>query len=303
MHLYSTARHRRVPVLGRLCMSIIFCVVYLTLINIANALVQDTLYFPSARDIDVIVNAEVEMEDHQYIFTYKLTSTELSEQDIDQFFFKLQSNVIEQYSPDMWHGSISVQNTLIWGSLKRATQISPSSNLESFGLNSNGLPAIITYHASGDIETPKVPMGNAPPLELIVGGDIFENSVQGKTIGPNDLPDPFDHIDFIDTLMSYIPQSLELDWIGDYAFADTLQNRFQKARHHLVTLDSSVAANILTSIVDLIEATIAGNGPQSAMLTTEGYALLVYNTKYILNRLPDPVDIFDQDDPPPPDSK
>jgi hypothetical protein len=116
----------------------------------------------------------------------------------------------------------------------------------------------------------------------------YEDAYQGKTVAPVLPPDPFEHSTFLDTLINYIPRAQQLNWLGDQNFVNELNSYLQQTHNHLTAADSVKAATVLSDFVDVVEATNAGQGPAGGSLTSEGYALLYFNAKYLLDRLPEP---------------
>jgi hypothetical protein len=166
-------------------------------------------------------------------------------------------------------------------------------DFQKFSLDSKGLPKIMRYWAEGWTEPYTV--SEYDSLRYIAGYSAdevsppwYEDAYQGKTIAPVLPPDPFEHSTFLDTVINQPDRAESLEWISDQSFADELNNQLQQTRSHLVAGDSVKAAAALSNFVDVVEATNAGQGPPGASLTSEGYALLYFNAKYLLDRLPEP---------------
>ena len=110
---------------------------------------------------------------------------------------------------------------------------------------------------------------------------IKSNSFIIKTISPNDLLGPFIPLKFIDTLITYTDSSYALGWITDEQIRDKYDNYFNTAKTYLQQGDSSTARaelqNVLTDC----------NMDSSTVLTSESYALLYFNTEYLVNKLPE----------------
>ncbi len=117
------------------------------------------------------------------------------------------------------------------------------------------------------------------------------------TIGGVNLPSPFMSLFFIDTLLSYTRQSAALGWLGrdrdddcddderpDDGVVRNIENRLQKARRELVRGDSVKARRELLKLVRKVDR-LQRRGER--VMTSEAYALLKYNTEYLIERLPE----------------
>ncbi|MGA9365204.1 MAG: hypothetical protein WBW16_12635 [Bacteroidota bacterium] len=106
--------------------------------------------------------------------------------------------------------------------------------------------------------------------------DAFES----KTVTPVVPSLPLNSLDFLDTLMSYTTQSRSLAWIKDQPTADKYAGYFSSARAKLVQRDSVGARTSLQQVLRDVDIDSIAN------LTSEAYALLRYNTEYLLRQLP-----------------
>ncbi|MEX0719750.1 MAG: hypothetical protein WD059_03720 [Balneolaceae bacterium] len=268
--------------MNRINWKLFFCFI-LTVTIARDIQSQDTLLvFPSAKEVDVNISNEIQKADKTLIYSYSVESTASSKQDIDAFYLEIPIESLKNISaPTMWRGSKSVarKEIILWGSRKSQFDIPPLSNLDGFNFQSSLYPSVVTYYVSGRIEIPKVPEGEAPPLEFIKGADIFENSVQGKTIGPSDLPDPFIAENFLDTLISYKNQSCELGWIENPGTCRSLEAKLDNIKRQLEQGRNQTAANNLQAFLNEVEAI------REQQLSPEAYALLKFNGEYLLEKL------------------
>ncbi|MGF1670097.1 MAG: hypothetical protein ACFCU6_06595 [Balneolaceae bacterium] len=163
-----------------------------------------------------------------------------------------------------------------------------------FKVESKYPPAIVDVYASGSPTILNFHFVLPPTLRGRELRDSLRTQVEGadhrgvlvKTLGPKSPPDPFDHLDFLDSLRGYIPQAGELEWIAGESFTGELSGLLDDARTRLAAGDSSGAAAPLASFISLLEQVEQGEGPPGAALTSEGYALLFFNGQYLLDRLP-----------------
>ena len=138
--------------------------------------------------------------------------------------------------------------------------------------------------------------------------------IVGKTIGPVLPPTPFVALVFLDTLISYKHQSVTLGWLKskrdddcdedekpDDGIVKNLDKRLDKAKKELIQRDSVKARNELEKFVKKVERLWKRSQlarPQSGrdednndkrdkvVMTSEAYALLKFNTEYLIDRLP-----------------
>jgi hypothetical protein len=248
---------------------------------------QDTLYiFPSRQEIDVLVGARVEENLNHCTYEYQVRSLETSKQNVEEFFVEFISIVDTITSPNGWMGFISdldfEKNIVMWGSDDTTFDISPNNQLGGFVFVSSGLPTIVSFYCRGAIELPIYPDGGAPPLDSVIGVDIFENSKSGFTIGPTTPPTPFNALTFLDTITSYISESRTLGWITNDPTASKYKRLIDTARFHLQANNRGVAKAKLDSVmVSVYPDSAAG------LITSEAYALLRFNTEYLLKKLSD----------------
>jgi len=166
----------------------------------------------------------------------------------------------------------------------------PTANLVAQGENiqvgvfSEGLPSIKRYWAEG--WTP--PLREQTLDSLLAAGlpksEIFppwyQDAYQALTLAPQVPDSPFIALTFLDTLFSYTIQSRALGWITAQATADKYLTYFSSARAKLVQGDSVGARTPLQQLLRDVDI------DSSSALTSEAYALLRYNTEYLLNQLP-----------------
>jgi len=160
--------------------------------------------------------------------------------------------------------------------------IAPDSSASGFSYRSLGLPAIVACYFEGT--TSGLAFPDEPPgdIEFLLKPlrQFPANRLQSKTIGPQDPPDPFSAEAFLDTLVSYTSQSLALGWIADQSTADKYEGHFSTAQTELQQADTTAARSELQTVLQEV-AQDSGN-----VLTGEAYALLRFNTEYLLDQLP-----------------
>lgn len=128
---------------------------------------------------------------------------------------------------------------------------------------------------------PSMEDSNAVPIRVI---DSIRNAINynGWTLGPASIDSPFVALNFLDTIKSYITESRTLDWIT----SDQIKNKYtwliDSAKANLAATPTrhGVAKSKLDSVlVNVYPDSSAG------LITSEAYALLRFNTEYVLKNL------------------
>ena len=202
-----------------------------------------------------------------------------------------------------------------YGVLTRFNGIPPDSVETGFLFRSTGLPVITLSYSEGAVKTISFP--EEPPLEidsLLAPLQVFpNNSVSRETVGPKQPAEPFIIPIFLDTLLSYTRQSAELGWLGrnrdddcdndekpEDGIVRNIEQRLTKAKRQLERRDSVLARRELEKLVGKVERLWKRSQDEdkkdkrdrwekrdNVVMTSEAYALLKYNTEYLIDRLPD----------------
>jgi hypothetical protein len=138
------------------------------------------------------------------------------------------------------------------------------------------------------------------------------------TVGPTAPPFSFVSATFLDTLLSYPRQSAELGWLGkdpkgagrdndcdndekpEDGIVRNIEHRLRKAKKELERRDSVLARRELEKLVGKVEKLWKRSQDEDkkdkrdrfekrdkVVMTNEAYALLKYNTEYLIDRLLD----------------
>ena len=102
----------------------------------------------------------------------------------------------------------------------------------------------------------------------------------GWTIGPSAPPINFIPTVWCDTLTSYTTQSRSLGWIKDDATENKYLGYFTSIKTKYLQQDNVGARTVLLQVFKDVDIDSTAN------LTSEAYALICYNTKYLLAQLP-----------------
>ncbi|MEW6508428.1 MAG: hypothetical protein AB1432_11845 [Bacteroidota bacterium] len=257
-------------------------ILILILLFSSHSFGQDSLVIyrvPDANKIKVIVKADVNRADTTYKYSYKIISDAASEQDVDTYFFIKQAIIDSSKSPTNWIGPLPHEdvNKVFWGAIDSLAMIKPDSSLEGFILYSKGLPIPTVSYSMGWID---VPILEEEP-DSVENDNIFENSLKGWTIGPKDPPDTHNSMIFLDSLTNYNNQAYSCGWIKQEATKNKYETYLTNAKTLLQQGDSLHARLNLENILRNVDIDSSG------AITSEAYALLRYNTEYLLSFLPD----------------
>ncbi len=117
--------------------------------------------------------------------------------------------------------------------------------------------------------------------------ESLDNSFKGFTIGPTDPPNPFVPLNFLDTLISFTTRSHDLGWIKQQPISDKYTGYFSTAKTALQKNKISLTHSTLTQALHDVDV------DSSSTLTSEAYALIKYNTEYLLAHLPNTISALD----------
>jgi len=157
--------------------------------------------------------------------------------------------------------------------------IKPGETWSGFKVSSVNTPSIINYYLQGYRRFPHDYSDSSVTDEELYQ-DMLSNSIKGYTIGPSELSNPFTPLNFLDTLIGYTNTSRSLGWIKEQPTANKYLGYFSSARTKLVQSDSVGARNVLLQVLSDV------NVDSTSLFTSEAYALLRYNTEYLVNKLP-----------------
>jgi len=198
---------------------------------------------------------------------------------------------------------------------KKAKAVEPGNNLGGFKLIALSHVNIGRAFLQGRKKINPRFFGGIPTGE--VGKQISRLQVfpANYVIVPTIVPNSFEHIFlgiFLDTLLSHTRQSVQLGWLGtcrdddcddderpDDGITKNIEKRLEKAKKELSKRDSTKARKELEKLVDKVERTWKRSQDEEkkhkgeqrqrkedVILTSEAYALLKYNTEYLIDRLP-----------------
>ena len=257
---------------------------------------EDTLitltYIPWTK-LNPFISCDVfyDIDSSEYIYNWRIGNGEDSEQNLKKFVvvFGKNSQVVDRstlaWHSKRWKGSADGEVVFInrWG--WRADQgLEPTWSVSGLKLGSPDLPSIGFAYFQGKGSIPRFPY-SSPPEKIdtqFAKLDGFPvNYVQQETIIPNELPDPFIPLYFLDTLINYNQRSLELSWITNQTTADKYDSLLNTAKTLLEGNHIPWVEHTLQTVLQEVDNDSSGN------ITSEAYALLRYNTEYLLENLPE----------------
>jgi hypothetical protein len=165
-----------------------------------------------------------------------------------------------------------------WGAGGDPSLIKPGKSTE-FTLTSFGVPAIREILIQPDIDLERLPPEYNENVEKTVE---LENKVKwmGKTIGPKAPPKVFNATQALQGLNSAIAQAVDLGWLKDkVGWRKSLEAKLEAAKKKIESGDKKAAKNILGAFLSELDA------QKNKQLSSEAYALLYFNGKYLISKL------------------
>ena len=256
--------------------------------------------FLSHAEIEIEISAAVEEEDGELAYRYALESLPESKLEVYSFNVFYGETVSDYRSPTNWaalDGGIMEGGTtrmgISWWARDSLSQVRPGKTQSGFYLRSAGLPAITDYASRGWVPIPRF---DVLP-DSLENDNPSKDSKRGLTISPKPPPSSAEYGAFLDTLRTYPRRSRDLGWITSAALADNLEARLDKAATQLAAADSGAARSALEGLLADVER------ERNGALTSEAYALLKYNTEYLVERLPEAEEPPPNPEPPPVNAK
>jgi hypothetical protein len=283
---------------------------------------QDTLeqlIFRPRIKIVPLIHARINVINDTIKYYYRITNSNLSKQHLSEFYLPNSSTISNIQKPnDDWNlGYHNVIAKLHWSidKLNHYTPqgedyyeigMPPNSSTDGFIYSSKGLPGIIDCHFQGfslwgsDHELP------GDVTDIISNLEAFPlNYVKRITIGSILPPDPLIAIDFLDTLLSYTRQSVQLGWLKsthdhhcdkdekpEDGISKNIERRILKAKKELSKGNTIKARRELEQLLKKVERIYKFSQDAEGkkrnndiVMTSEAYALLKYNTEYLIEQL------------------
>jgi hypothetical protein len=233
--------------------------------------------------VDAKIKAVIKNIGGKFSYQYSMQNNQDSKQAVNELtLLTSPDSVANDRSPAEWLLGGIVGKALGWVALPGFNRfIKPNSSDTSFYFESNRQPAIVQSLVRGDNGYWSSILGDTVEYTLDQWLDEAKsNSFKVSTIGPSNPPTPFIPINFLDTLTNYTTQSRTLGWIKDQATANKYLGYFVSAK-------TSLGQNNIKSTRTTLQQVLQDvNVDSTNMLTSEAYALIRYNTEYLLAQMP-----------------
>ena len=230
--------------------------------------------FLPRNNLNADVKTKVKKRNEYYSYIYNIYNHLNSLQSIENFSINSHIDTVNNFqTPSDWRFLNRNDSSLLyfgWNpSSERENFIQPGKKEVKFVITTKHVPSIVKYFVQG----------NNGGLNYYVSR-IADNSIYGYTIGPKIILS-FNNIDYIDSLLNYCTRSLQLDWIKNQPTANKYTNYFTTAKSQFQQNNIAAAKNTLNQVLHDVDIDSTAN------LTSEAYALLRYNTEYLLDNLPE----------------
>ncbi len=224
----------------------------------------------------------------EYIYRYEIQSLRTSRQPVRTFVVGMKvpkGTKISLKNPKDWYSweprpSQHAPNWVNWGTSARGGRepsiyIQPGESLKGFSLQSSGLPGILSAYSRGK----RTIREGREEVESQLG--FFENSVQGKVIGPVPIPEVFRPVDFVAHLESLFAESAKLGWVNDEPEVQPLLETLKSVK---TALNKNQIARARSRISEFL-TTLESVSKTEKVLTSEATSMLKINAQYLLNKL------------------
>ncbi len=244
--------------------------------------ITDKDFYP-ANLMNVSIHCTVSKSGNLYTYNYSCSNQSMSEQSVENVYIGGLEDTSSDFAPSGWQASSSsyVGGRFFYSkSFDIRGTISPGGNLGGFRTVSFVPPAVVKYYVQGFRDHGQM------ATDAEYRNDILTNSVTGCTIGTRDTTIAVGTLQWLDTLTSYTTQSRSLGWIKDQATADKYTGYFSSAKTSLQQNNIGATRSTLQQVLQDV------NTDSTNSLTSEAYALIRYNTEYLLAQLPVPLSGF-----------
>lgn len=253
-------------------------------------------FFDSSNKVKPTIHTTVSFDQDTNVFTYsfQIGNQKGAVQLLQKIFIDHRSAIFGSMTPsNEWDGA-EYRNMGVWEydkSLGSTHGIPAGQTVNGFSFKSKGLPNIVNVEFVGKRRArPSGPSPDDDSEEVLQSfvrvnkglraqyPDKFIDTVKQKTIGPVDPPATFDAASFIKNLIALVNQSRAQNWIDNDGIANSLLAKLSTAGSK-VTSDPKTAKNVLGAFLSDVQAQ---NGKH---LSSEAYALLYFNGKYLVDHL------------------
>jgi hypothetical protein len=239
--------------------------------------------FLPANQLSVTVNCRVYVVRDSLRYVYEWKNSALSKQRMESFTLEgISANFTSQTMP-AWRylGMRRGLSAYSWGpdGDEYVNALGAGKQVQGLELASISLPSISRLFVQGYRPMADYDLSNPNNLQLSKD-DFLANSYKALTIGPTDLPQPFVPSGFLDSISNYVNISRGQGWIANQPAVDKYLAYFASAKTSLQQNNISAARATLGQVLS------DANVDSTSNLTSEAYALIRYNTEYLLGQLP-----------------
>jgi len=245
---------------------------------------SDSTLYPM-NNVLVEISCKVNSSTNSYTYRYNVRSKTSSLQRIENFRISGQCEGTTGSTSELgWEYHYEVRylsygwNTNI---MDNRGYLYPGMEKNGYLLNSSCPPTISRFYVQADNRALNFTKFSSTEFDRLVDSEAVYNAVVGYTIAPSDPPSPFNNLNFLDTLKSYTAQSRTLGWITNQSTADTYSALFDFAKTELQRNDNRSARSMLDVVMQHTVQDSRG------VLSSEAFALIYFNTQYLLKQLPE----------------
>lgn len=231
--------------------------------------------------IEPSIKCKVSAYNNLLRFDYTITNGINAKQKIEDIFITRTSTSSIDENSEYENNIVStptglIDNTWLFTAHSYSGLVEPGETQTTYWYQGSGLPGLCYAYIRGLI-----------PVELTRDGtrestieSVYNNSVKVATIG---LKGKLNENSFgnLDSLFNYIDSSYKFGWIKNQQTFDKYESYLNTAKTALEQNQISQVRTALESIVQEVDIDSTSN------ITSEAYALLKFNTEYLLENLPE----------------
>ncbi|MFA8343132.1 MAG: hypothetical protein ACEPO8_09220, partial [Rhodothermaceae bacterium] len=233
-------------------------------------------------NISAEITAKVTKSDTLFVYSYKVKNLLTSYQRIYEFYVEFEDSLellSEFISPNGWEQTFSMLDEFAGWSPRifytpQPRDILVGKSQDGFIVKTKGYPIIREAILRGHNMIPDV----FKKTDEESKHDEYYNSKRILTLGITKW-DSVSNSEIIDSLVQYTIQSLELNWIKSSQISDKYSTYLIDAKNKLNKENNSAAKTELEKLITDVEI------DSLQYLTDEVYALLKYNSEYLLSQI------------------
>jgi hypothetical protein len=226
--------------------------------------------------LHTIVTKNLDTLGYKFLMSNNLTSV----QPVKYLFISDSPTSVKGITPNGWEYTHKTNPSLSCFIALNRNALEKGQSIDSLIITSKGLPKISNCYVQAPYSFINYHVADTSIIERVINENIISNSFVSKTIAPTDPPNPFVPLNFLDTLSSYTTQSRTLGWIKDQTTTDKYLGYFNSAK---ISLQQNNISSTRSTLNQVLQDAIVDT---SANITSEAYALIRFNTEYLLVQLP-----------------